>query len=74
MQSHGTGRWDLVTPMALAAVAAGANGVMIEVHPSPETALKDGPQSLTFENFDKLMTQLAPVAAAAGRRIAGKGV
>ena len=72
--SHGTGRWDLVTPLALAAVAAGANGVMIEVHPSPETALKDGPQSLTFENFDKLMTQLAPVAAAAGRRIAGKGV
>jgi len=72
--SHGTGRWDLVTPMALAAVAAGANGVMIEVHPSPETALKDGPQSLTFENFEKLMTQLAPVAAAAGRRIAGKGV
>jgi len=72
--SHGTGRWDLVTPLALAAVAAGANGVMIEVHPSPETALKDGPQSLTFENFEKLMTQLAPVAAAAGRRIAGKGV
>ncbi len=72
--SHGTGRWDLVTPLALAAVAAGANGVMIEVHPTPETALKDGPQSLTFENFDKLMTQLAPVAAAAGRRIAGKGV
>jgi len=72
--SHGTGRWDLVTPLALAAVAAGANGVMIEVHPTPETALKDGPQSLTFENFEKLMTQLAPVAAAAGRRIAGKGV
>jgi len=72
--SHGSGRWDLVTPLALAAVAAGANGVMIEVHPTPETALKDGPQSLTFENFEKLMTQLAPVAAAAGRRIAGKGV
>lgn len=72
--SHGTGRWDLVTPLALAAVAAGADGVMIEVHPSPETALKDGPQSLTFDNFEKLMTQLAPIAAAAGRRIAGKGV
>ncbi|MBL7120279.1 MAG: 3-deoxy-7-phosphoheptulonate synthase [Dehalococcoidia bacterium] len=72
--SHGTGRWDLVTPLALAAVAAGANGVMIEVHPTPETALKDGPQSLTFANFERLMTQLAPVAAAAGRRMAGKGV
>ena len=71
--SHGTGRWDLVTPLALAAVAAGANGVMIEVHPTPETALKDGAQSLTFANFERLMTQLAPVAAAVGRRIAGKG-
>ena len=71
--SHGTGRWDLVAPMALAAVAAGANGLLIEVHPSPETALKDGPQSLTFENFAKLMKELAPIAEAIGLKIAGKG-
>ena len=72
--SHGTGSRDLVRPMSLAAVAAGANGLMIEVHPSPETALKDGAQSLTFKQFEELMTDLAPVAAAVGRRIAGKGV
>ncbi|MCX6000234.1 MAG: 3-deoxy-7-phosphoheptulonate synthase [Chloroflexi bacterium] len=72
--SHGTGRWDLVSPLALASVAAGADGLLIEVHPTPDTALKDGAQSLTFENFDNLMTQLAPVASAVGRRIASKGV
>lgn len=72
--SHGTGRWDLVAPLTLAAVAAGADGLLIEVHPTPDTALKDGAQSLTFENFQELMTQLARVAAAVGRRIAGKGV
>ena len=71
--SHGTGRWDLVAPMALAAVAAGANGLLIEVHPSPQMALKDGPQSLTFENFAKLMKELAPIAEAVGFKIAGKG-
>ena len=72
--SHGTGSRDLVRPMSLAAVAAGANGLIIEVHPSPETALKDGAQSLTFKQFEQLMRDLAPVAAAVGRRIAGKGV
>ena len=72
--SHGTGRWDLVAPMALAAVAAGANGLLIEVHPSPERALKDGPQSLTFENFAKLMKGIAPIAEAVGLKMAGKGV
>jgi 3-deoxy-7-phosphoheptulonate synthase len=70
--SHGTGKWYLVAPMALAAVAAGANGLMIEVHPYPDNALKDGAQSLTFEHFDELMKQLAPVAAAVGRSVAGK--
>jgi 3-deoxy-7-phosphoheptulonate synthase len=69
--SHGTGKWYLVTPLALAAVAAGADGVMVEVHPAPDLALKDGPQSLTFENFSKLMKQMAPVIAAVGRSIAG---
>jgi 3-deoxy-7-phosphoheptulonate synthase len=67
--SHGTGRWHLVTPLALAGVAAGADGIMIEVHPTPDSALKDGTQSLTFENFKLLMTQLAPLAAAVGRKL-----
>jgi len=69
--SHGTGKWYLVTPLALAAVAAGADGLMIEVHPTPDYALKDGAQSLTFEHFAQLMTKLAPVAASVGRKIAG---
>ena len=69
--SHGTGKWYLVTPLALAAVAAGADGLMIEVHPTPDYALKDGAQSLTFEHFEQLMRQLAPVAASVGRKIAG---
>lgn len=65
--SHGTGKWYLVTPLALAAVSAGADGLMIEVHPTPDYALKDGAQSLTFENFQRLMEQVASVAAAVGR-------
>jgi 3-deoxy-7-phosphoheptulonate synthase len=68
--SHGTGKWYLVSPLALAAIAAGADGLMIEVHPNPDTAFKDGAQSLTFENFEKLMQQVAPVVAAVGRRFA----
>lgn len=71
--SHGTGKWYLVAPMALASVAAGADGLMIEVHPTPDTALKDGAQSLNFENFTQLMRQLLPVAAAVGREI-GRGL
>lgn len=69
--SHGTGKWYLVAPLALAAIAAGADGVMIEVHPTPDLALKDGPQSLTFENFNKLMKQVRPVAEAVGRSVIG---
>jgi 3-deoxy-7-phosphoheptulonate synthase len=65
--SHGTGKWYLVIPMALAAVAAGADGIMVEVHPNPDLALKDGAQSLTFDNFYKLMAQLKSVAEAIGR-------
>jgi len=71
--SHGTGKWYLVNPLALAAVAAGADGLLIEVHPTPDSALKDGAQSLTFEHFEQLMRQLAPVATAVGRRIGKKG-
>jgi 3-deoxy-7-phosphoheptulonate synthase len=70
--SHGTGKWYLVTPLALAAVAAGTDGLMIEVHPTPDSALKDGAQSLTFEHFEELMSQLAPVAAAVGRKLTRK--
>ena len=68
--SHGTGQWYLVTPLAFASVAAGADGLLIEVHPEPEKALKDGPQSLTFENFEALMKGLIPIAASVGRSIA----
>lgn len=67
--SHGTGKWYLVAPMALAAVAAGADGLIIEVHPQPDAALKDGPQSLTFENFRQLMSKLEPVTTAVGRHL-----
>lgn len=62
--SHGTGRRALVTPMAKAAVAAGADGVMVEVHPNPDEALSDGPQSLEFNDFDALMKELFPIAKA----------
>lgn len=65
--SHGTGKWYLVEPVALAAVAAGADGLLIEVHPSPDHALSDGAQSLTFENFGKLMAKLSVIADAIGR-------
>ena len=61
--SHSTGRWYLVTPVALAAIAAGANGLLVEVHPNPDVAKCDGPQSLTFENFDDLMQQVRSVAS-----------
>jgi 3-deoxy-7-phosphoheptulonate synthase len=72
--SHGTGKWYLVIPMALAAVAAGADGIMVEVHPNPDLALKDGVQSLTFANFHQLMSQLRPVAEAIGRRPANPSI
>lgn len=61
--SHATGVRAYVAPMAKAAVAAGADGLMIEVHPCPEKALSDGPQSLTFREFESLMADLAPYAA-----------
>jgi chorismate mutase/prephenate dehydratase len=56
--SHATGERDLVIPMALAAKAVGAHGIMVEIHPQPEAALSDGPQSLTFDMFSQLMSQL----------------
>jgi 3-deoxy-7-phosphoheptulonate synthase len=67
--SHGVGKWDLVAPMAKAAVAAGADGLIIEVHTNPEEALSDGEQSLRPNDFKKLMKELKPIAAAVGREI-----
>ena len=67
--SHGTGKWYLVAPVALAAVAAGADGLIIEVHPSPDHALSDGFQSLTFENFAALVGRASAVARAVGRAV-----
>lgn len=60
--SHSSGRYELVIPMALAAVAAGAHGLIVEVHPEPDQALCDGAQALTFENFNKLMTLVKSVS------------
>jgi 3-deoxy-7-phosphoheptulonate synthase len=67
--SHGTGVAKLVGPMALAALAAGADGLLIEVHPHPPSAASDGQQSLTFEQFDALMSRADVVARAVGRRV-----
>jgi len=67
--SQGTGRRDLVTPMSLASVAAGTDGLLIEVHPNPDEALKDGAQSLTIEQFQDLMPQLHAITQAVGRMI-----
>jgi len=69
--SHATGRRELVVPMACAAVAAGAHGVMVETHPHPEKALSDGPQQLTPEAFRQMMAELAPIARAVGRTLEG---
>src|SRR5688572_2928055 len=67
--SHGTGLRDKVTPMARAAVASGADGIMVEVHPNPERALSDGAQSLYPEQFEALVGELRAIAAAIGRNI-----
>ena len=67
--SHGTGYAKGVTPMARAAVAAGADGVMVEVHPDPKKALSDGPQSLDFPMFERLMRDLRGIAAVMGQGI-----
>jgi 3-deoxy-7-phosphoheptulonate synthase len=67
--SHGTGVRALVAPMSLAAVAGGADGLIVEVHPNPAAAFSDGPQSLNLPSFADLMERLAPVAAAVGRAL-----
>ena len=65
--SHATGKWYLVEPVSIAAVGAGADGLIIEVHPDPDHALSDGPQSLTPENFSRLMERVRAVALTVGR-------
>ncbi|MCS7252393.1 MAG: N-acetylneuraminate synthase family protein, partial [Thermoflexus sp.] len=67
--SHGTGRWNLVPAVSRAAVAAGADGLIIEVHPRPEAALSDGAQSLKPDRFAALMEELRRVAEAVGRTL-----
>jgi len=67
--SHGTGRRDMVAPMAKAAVAAGADAIIVEVHPNADKAASDAAQTLYLEQFDKLMTELRVIAAAVGRTL-----
>lgn len=67
--SHGTGVWNFVKPMARAAIAAGADGLMIEVHPDPSNAWSDGAQSLKFDKFAELMTEIKHIARAMGRNV-----
>ena len=67
--SHGTGRWQMVRPMARAAVAAGCDGLIIEVHPHPEVALSDGDQSLKPKNFRALMDEIGAIAKVMGRTV-----
>jgi 3-deoxy-7-phosphoheptulonate synthase len=66
--SHGTGRQDLVLPMSRAAIAAGADGLIVEVHPNPAEAFSDGEQSLTPDKFQELMKDVRRIAAAVGRK------
>ena len=66
--SHATGVRDYVAPLAKCAVAVGADGLMIETHPCPEKALSDGPQSLTFAQFDALCEELRPFIALSGKK------
>jgi len=67
--SHGTGLRDKVTPMARAAIAAGADGILVEVHPNPDRALSDGGQSLYPEQFARLVGEIRAIAAAIGRSV-----
>lgn len=67
--SHATGKWGLVTPISKAAVAAGADGLIVEVHVHPEEAVSDGTQTLNADNFDILVKEVGAVAQAVGRKI-----
>jgi 3-deoxy-7-phosphoheptulonate synthase len=72
--SHGTGKRNKVTPLSRAAVAVGADGLLVEVHHQPDQALSDGPQSLFPDQFDELMMQVRQIAAVVGRTVPGIGV
>jgi len=67
--SHASGQWDLVIPMSKAAVAAGADGIIVEVHPNPAEALSDGAQSLNLKKFEKLMDEIRPIIEVIGRNM-----
>ena len=67
--SHGTGRWKLVGPMAKSAIVAGADGLIIEVHPNPKASLSDGAQTLTFKNFNHLLEEMKAIAQVIGREM-----
>lgn len=67
--SHATGKWDLVAPMSKAAIAAGADGLLIEVHSNPECALCDGEESIPPSKFKELMGDLRKIAAAVDRTL-----
>jgi len=67
--SHGTGRWRLVNPMSKSAIVAGADGLIIEVHPHPKSSLSDGAQTLNFDTFLQLLKEIKPIANAIGREI-----
>jgi 3-deoxy-7-phosphoheptulonate synthase len=67
--SHATGHWDYVLPMALAAVAAGADGIMVEVHPKPEEAFSDGAQSLKPKRFKEIMDAITPLLSVMGKTL-----
>lgn len=67
--SHAAGRADLIAPLAVAAIAAGADGLMVEVHPDPASAMSDGPQSLTFDQFADMMRRLEPLVRLSGRTL-----
>jgi len=67
--SHGTGHWELVMPLAKAAIAAGADGLMVEVHPHPEEAFSDGAQSLKPERFRQLMQEIRPFLEIVGKTL-----
>lgn len=67
--SHACGKRDMVIPMSRAAIAAGADGIIVEVHPEPEKALCDGSQSLTLDMFEKLMSELRKIAPVMGRKL-----
>jgi 3-deoxy-7-phosphoheptulonate synthase len=68
--SHAAGRRDFVTPMSLAAAAAGADGIIVEIHPQPERAICDGPQALIADEFPEYVRQLEAAAALAGKELA----